>query len=287
MFYYLNRKSDQSIKSHLHNLNSITLQASLDLHSVIIISDTSIKNQVATLISHIHSHNSPVIKTIHHTVNVSSTEAKLFVIRCSINQATYLPNIKYIQQQYLVNSGISSKKIATIPLKFSVNGPFITQLIKKQRSSTSSLSSHANLHGILARKESDDILNNWKMSFQASDDKEQNFLELLDDNSKPIELLISKGGLWLKYFGYSNSLCARATRAIVNHTPIDEYHLRFFSQEEFKCLYSLYPIESRHHILHECKRYNSYWNLRRDTIVHFTLFLEFNSNAFSFRESCT
>ena len=132
------------------------------------------------------------------------------------------------------------------------------QLIKKQRSSISPLSFHTNFYGILARKESDDILNNWKISFQASDDKEQNFLELLDDDSKPIELLISKGGLWLKYFGYSNSLCVRAIRAIVNHTPIDEYHLRFFSQEEFKCPYSLYPIESRHHILHECKRYNSY-----------------------------
>jgi len=32
------------------------------------------------------------------------------------------------------------------------------------------------------------------MHFQALDDKEQHFLELLDDDSKPIEPLISKGG---------------------------------------------------------------------------------------------
>jgi len=32
------------------------------------------------------------------------------------------------------------------------------------------------------------------MSFQALDDKEQNFLELLDDDSKLIEPSISKGG---------------------------------------------------------------------------------------------
>jgi len=56
----------------------------------------SIKNHVAISILHIHSHNSPVIKTIHHTVNVLSTEAELFTIRCSINQVTYLPNINYI-----------------------------------------------------------------------------------------------------------------------------------------------------------------------------------------------
>ena len=66
------------------------------------------------------------------------------------------------------------------------------------------------------------------MSFQVSDDKGQNFLKLLDKDLKLIELSISKNSLWVKYFGHSNYLCARATRAIVNHAPIGEYHLRFF-----------------------------------------------------------
>jgi len=108
------------------------------------------------------------------------------------------------------------------------------------------------------------------MTFQASNEKGYHFLDLLDDNNKPLEPTYSKGGMWLKYFGHSNSLCARATRAIVNHTPIGEY-----------------PIEMRWHILFDCKRYNKYWNPRRDTIGHFTLFLEFNSNAFAFGESIT
>jgi len=77
------------------------------------------------------------------------------------------------------------------------------------------------------------------MSFQALDNKECNFLELLDNDLKSVEPLISDGGPWLKYFGHSNSLCARATRAIVNHAPIGEYQLIFFPQEEFKCLYSI------------------------------------------------
>ena len=38
------------------------------------------------------------------------------------------------------------------------------------------------------------------MSFQASDNKEQNFLDLLDDDLKPIESSTSKDGPWLKYF---------------------------------------------------------------------------------------
>jgi len=77
----------------------------------------------------------------------------------------------------------------------------------------------------------DSILNTWKMSFQVSDDKGRNFLELLDNDSK--------------------------------------------------------PIESRHHILHSCRRFNNYWNPRRDSIAHFMLFLEFNSNTFTFDDRIT
>ena len=61
------------------------------------------------------------------------------------------------------------------------------------------------------------------MTFQTSDAKEQHFLELLDEDLNPIKPLYAKGGPWLKFFRHSNSLCARASRAIVNHTPIGEY----------------------------------------------------------------
>ena len=127
----------------------------------------------------------------------------------------------------------------------------------------------------------------WKMTFQASDKKGHQFLELLNNDNKPLELTYSKCGSWLKYFGHSTSLCMRATRAIVNHAPISKYWLRFFSQEEFKCPCGTYLIETMHHILFDCKRYNKYWNPRRNTISHFTLFLEFNSSVFSFEESIT
>ena len=81
---------------HTHKLDDIILQASADSRSIIVISNTSIKNQVATSISHIHSHSSSIIKTIHQAINVSSTEAELFTIRCSINQATQIPNVNCI-----------------------------------------------------------------------------------------------------------------------------------------------------------------------------------------------
>ena len=62
----------------------------------IIASDMSIKNNVATSIMHIHTYNKPLIKVIHHVVLITSTEAELFAIRYSINQAMNFNNIAKI-----------------------------------------------------------------------------------------------------------------------------------------------------------------------------------------------
>ena len=136
-------------------------------------------------------------------------------------------------------------------------------------------------------KKSNNILFSWKMTFQASDLKGWQFLNLCNDENNVLQPTYSKGSSWLKFFGHSNSLCARVTRAIINYAPIGEYRLRFFPREDFSCLCGSYPIETRHHILHKCKRFNVYWNLRRDSISHFILFLEFNSRAFSFESAIT
>ena len=49
------------------------------------------------------------------------------------------------------------------------------------------------------------------MYFQASEYKERNFLELLDNNLNPLKPSAIKVSSWLQYFSHSNSLCARAT----------------------------------------------------------------------------
>ena len=106
-FHTLNRKNNHDIKSYLWCLNNITIQASLDSLSVVVVIDASIKNQIATSILHIHSHDNSVIKTIYHIVNVASTEAELFTIRCSINQATCLPNVNQI---FIITDSIHAAK---------------------------------------------------------------------------------------------------------------------------------------------------------------------------------
>jgi len=94
------------------------------------------------------------------------------------------------------------------------------------------------------KEEYDNIIRNWQIMFQASNLKKNHFLELLDNNYHTITSTYTKGGPWINHFSHLNSLCTRATRAITNYTPIEEYHLRFFLKEDFSCLYRSYSIES-------------------------------------------
>jgi len=47
-------------------------------------------------ISHVHSHLNNIKKIIHHTVNVTSTEAELLAIRYRINQAIQISEAIHI-----------------------------------------------------------------------------------------------------------------------------------------------------------------------------------------------
>ena len=51
------------------------------------ITDASIKNDIATSISHVHIANHSLTKTVHHASFMTSTKVELFAIRCGINQA--------------------------------------------------------------------------------------------------------------------------------------------------------------------------------------------------------
>ena len=58
----------------------------MDSKIIIIISDTSIKNNVVTLLSHVCSGYNIFSKTIYYIINIISTKTELFTIRCGINQ---------------------------------------------------------------------------------------------------------------------------------------------------------------------------------------------------------
>ena len=74
----------------------MVLEASSSSSTAIIVLDASIKNNIATSISHVHIVNQPLIKTLHHAVFIMTTEVELFVIRCDINQACSKENVSKI-----------------------------------------------------------------------------------------------------------------------------------------------------------------------------------------------
>ena len=74
-----------NVKNQLCKLDNIIIVSSSKLSACIIILDVSIKNYIATSISHVHSFDQPIIKIYHQAINIFTTEVELFTIRCSIN----------------------------------------------------------------------------------------------------------------------------------------------------------------------------------------------------------
>ena len=77
--------------------------------STIIVTDASIKNNITTSIAYIHQANFPLTKTVHHAVFITSSKAKLFAMRCSINQACNKANIS--KTVVITNSIHSAERI--------------------------------------------------------------------------------------------------------------------------------------------------------------------------------
>jgi len=93
LFYPYIKYKDNNLKDHTNQLNDITIMALVNHSHALIILDAGIKNNIATSITHVHICDKPIVKIVHHVVNITSTEAKLFTIRCGINQTTNLLGI--------------------------------------------------------------------------------------------------------------------------------------------------------------------------------------------------
>jgi len=97
LFNLFSKHSNNNLKLQIHQLDNMTIESlNNPSHVLIIITDASIKNNIATSISHIHIWDVPIIKTLHHIVNIMSTETELFAIRCGVNQATNSSGISKI-----------------------------------------------------------------------------------------------------------------------------------------------------------------------------------------------
>ena len=95
-FYSFNKCNNNSFLSCSHQLDNLVIISSDNPSHALIITNTSIKNNIATSIAYVYIYNKPIVKTLHYIVNVNSMEAELFTIRCGINQATNSTRISKI-----------------------------------------------------------------------------------------------------------------------------------------------------------------------------------------------
>ena len=92
-FHSFSKYSKDNLISSSQQLNNWAIVSSEDPSYALIVTDISIKNNVAISIAYIHICDKPIVKTIHYAVNITSTKAKLFSIRYGINQATNIQEI--------------------------------------------------------------------------------------------------------------------------------------------------------------------------------------------------
>ena len=190
----------------------------------IVVTNASVKKDIATLVSHIHIHDHPLIKTVYHMAFVTSTEAEFFAMRCGISQTCSKEIISKIivvtdsihATKKIFDNKIHLYQIHTTAILSKLWQFFTTcqgnsiefwecssQLKWRLHRSVDKDSKLFNSQPILLSKvswdyckkfDSDNITNLWKMTFQASDGKGRHFLNLIDNNFKDIKLSYIKGG---------------------------------------------------------------------------------------------
>ena len=95
LFFFLsvNQKDSNALTSHCNRLNNIIKNLLVNQDTILIIIDTSIKNNIVTLVSHIYRGQEVITKSVYYAMNVTSMEAELFSIRYRINHAVQLQDI--------------------------------------------------------------------------------------------------------------------------------------------------------------------------------------------------
>ena len=221
-FYSFNKYSSNNLEDCSHQLDDIAIMSLLNYLYALVISNAGIKNNMAISIAYIHVYNKPIIKMIHHVVNVILTEAKLFAIRCNINQAINLAEISKIvvvtdsihTTKRIFDSLIYSFQIYSASISKELRKFFLTNndnsitfwkcpswcdwpLFKlvdrdtKQFQQTPLFS--CKLSWDFSKKSKyNNIIQNWKIIFQALDLKGCQFLELINNDNNPIKLSSSQ-----------------------------------------------------------------------------------------------
>ena len=224
-FHTVNRQDKEIKSAHIRKLDRIFEDSCLDSKTVLVISDASIKNDVATSILHVYFGGNTIAKTIHHTIKVTSTEGYLQSDRCGINQAVQVTEATHII--VVMDTIHSARRIFdSLIHPYQLQSIAISQMLRAFFNKSSSntidfwdcpskdkwahhsivdketkqficnpLLPYKSLWDFSKKIESDSIINEWQMTFQALDYKGNHFLNLLNEEYLPIKPMYMKGGL--------------------------------------------------------------------------------------------
>jgi len=82
--------------THCNKLKNIFKYSSQNNDTILIISNTGVKNNIVTSVSYVKREYKIIMEIIHHGMNIMSTKEKLFAMRYSIGQASQIQGITYI-----------------------------------------------------------------------------------------------------------------------------------------------------------------------------------------------
>ena len=95
-FYVADRKNPTNLHKYFKALDFIVKNSVFNPHTAIANTNASIKNNITTSISHVISKYRDLSKESHYAINITTTKAELFIIRCGISQACQVSNVDKI-----------------------------------------------------------------------------------------------------------------------------------------------------------------------------------------------
>ena len=116
-FYKADHCNKENKAAYCCKLDDLAFNSLSDLYTIIVSSNASIRNNIATSITHIYSFSSPIKKTLHHAIDITTTEAEsdvrlIMLFKFLISLISLLSLILYIWCKELnicptlLNSGI-------------------------------------------------------------------------------------------------------------------------------------------------------------------------------------
>ena len=89
-FYIIDCKDAEARTAYHNKLMNIFKDSFQNNNIILIIFNTSVKNNIVILVLDIRRGHKIIKKTIHHVMNIMSTKAKLFAIRCNTSQTSQI-----------------------------------------------------------------------------------------------------------------------------------------------------------------------------------------------------